>query len=92
MPANAFGLYDMAGNVWQWTEDCYAETYASASRDGSAAPEHASCLRVDRGGSWYYPAWLLRSATRERNPADYRDMMLGFRVARTLMAGGSRER
>jgi formylglycine-generating enzyme required for sulfatase activity len=41
-------------------------------------------MRVDRGGSWLYPAWLLRSATRERNPADYRDAIMGFRVARTL--------
>jgi formylglycine-generating enzyme required for sulfatase activity len=76
-PANAFGLYDMAGNVWQWTEDCYADTYASA-------PKENPCLRSDRGGSWYYPAWLLRAATRERNPAGYRDGVMGFRVARTL--------
>jgi ketosteroid isomerase-like protein len=42
-----------------------------------------SCL-IDRGGSWLYPAWLLRSATRERNPADYRDRIMGFRVAKTI--------
>ena len=41
-------------------------------------------MRVDRGGSWLYPAWLLRSATRERNPADFPDRIMGFRVARTL--------
>lgn len=83
-PPNPFGLYDMAGNVWQWTEDCYAESYANAPADGSAAETGNACLRVDRGGSWYYPAWLLRPATRERNPADYRDAVMGFRVARTL--------
>jgi formylglycine-generating enzyme required for sulfatase activity len=82
-PANAFGLYDMVGNVWQWTEDCYAESYANAPADGSAAAGDA-CLRLDRGGSWLYPSWLLRSATRERNPADFRDAIMGFRVARTL--------
>ncbi|MFN2548712.1 MAG: alpha/beta fold hydrolase [Myxococcales bacterium] len=75
-PANAFGLYDMAGDVWQWTDDCYTETYASAPAPG--------CMRVDRGGTWLYPSWLLRPATRERNPPEFRDAIMGFRVARTL--------
>ncbi len=93
-PPNAFGLYDMAGNVWQWTEDCYDNNYAGTPADGRAnetpsSDVHANdsqgkCLRVDRGGSWMFPARLLRSATRERNPADYRDAIMGFRVARTL--------
>jgi formylglycine-generating enzyme required for sulfatase activity len=85
-PANRFGLYDMAGNVWQWTQDCYAESYAAAPNNGAAAEVGNQCLRVDRGGSWYYPAWLLRPATRERNPSDYRDKVMGFRVARSLAA------
>jgi formylglycine-generating enzyme required for sulfatase activity len=82
-PPNAFGLYDMAGNVWQWTEDCYDNSYSGIPADGRAneAPSsdpkakdgHGNCLRVDRGGSWMFPAWLLRPATRERNPADYRN-------------------
>ena len=83
-PANSFGLYDMAGNVWQWTEDCYAENYGNAPTDGSANELGEACMRVDRGASWLYPAWLLRSAVRERNPADYRDAIMGFRLARTL--------
>jgi formylglycine-generating enzyme required for sulfatase activity len=82
--ANHFALYDMGGNVWQWTEDCYAESYVSAPADGSAAEDGSTCLRVDRGGSWLYPAWLLRPATRERNPAGYRDIIMGFRVAKTI--------
>lgn len=93
-PPNAFGLYDMAGNVWQWTEDCYDNSYAGIPADGRAneAPSsdpkakdgQGNCLRVDRGSSWMFPAWLLRPATRERNPADYRNDIMGFRVARTL--------
>jgi len=91
--ANAFGLYDMVGNVWQWTEDCYAESYSSAPTDGRANEAGVSdprpngthqCMRVDRGASWFFPPWALRSATRERNPEDYRDAYMGFRVARTL--------
>ena len=83
-PANAFGLYDIVGNVWQWTEDCYADTYAKAPADGSAAESPSGCMRVDRGSCWLYPAWLLRSATRERNPPEFRDVIMGFRVAKTL--------
>ena len=69
--------------VWQWTEDCYADSYANAPQDASVAEVTPDCRRIDRGGSWFYPTWLLRSAPRERNPSDYRDMMLGFRVAKT---------
>jgi formylglycine-generating enzyme required for sulfatase activity len=83
-PMNSFGLYDVVGNVWQWTEDCYAENYTSAPADGRASPGGTDCLRVDRGGSWLYPDWLLRSATRERNPADYRDVIMGLRVVKAL--------
>jgi formylglycine-generating enzyme required for sulfatase activity/dienelactone hydrolase len=83
-PANPFGLHDIVGDVWQWTEDCYADSYAGAPSDGTARAWIAECMRVDRGGSWKYPAWLLRSATRERNPPGYRDAIMGFRVARPL--------
>ena len=83
-PANPFGLYEIVGNVWQWTQDCYSDSYANAPTDGSASEAGDACMRVDRGAAWFYPAWLLRSATRERNPADYRDTVMGFRLARTL--------
>jgi formylglycine-generating enzyme required for sulfatase activity len=81
---NRFGLYDIVGNVWQWTQDCYAESYVRAPTDGSAAENAHDCMRVDRGSCWLYRTWLLRSATRERNPADFRDVIMGFRVAKTL--------
>lgn len=83
-PANRFGLYDIVGNVWQWTEDCYADSYSDVPTDGSASEIGDACRRVDRGSSWFYPAWLLRPAVRDRNPASYRDMMMGFRLARSL--------
>ena len=93
-PANGFGLYDVVGNVWQWTEDCYDNTYSTAPADGHATETPSSdvhardskgnCLRVDRGSSWMFPTWALRPATRERNPADYRDSIMGFRVAKTI--------
>jgi len=93
-PPNAFGLYDIAGNAWQRTEDCYDNSYAPAptggranqapSSDPKAKDGQGNCLRVDRGGSWMFPAWLVRSATRQRDPADNRSVNIGFRVARTL--------
>ncbi|HZD76837.1 MAG TPA: formylglycine-generating enzyme family protein, partial [Acidobacteriaceae bacterium] len=91
--ANPFGLYDMVGNVWQWTADCYAGSYSGVPTDGGANDIGVSdprpkgthqCMRVDRGGSWLFQPWALRSATRERNPIDFRDAYMGFRVARTL--------
>jgi formylglycine-generating enzyme len=82
--ANPFGLYDMAGNVWQWTRDCYVDSYTKAPKDGRSVGMPDGCMCIDRGGSWYYPSWLIRPATRERNPPEYRDLIMGFRVARAL--------
>ena len=83
-PANDFGIFDTAGNIWQWTQDCYAPTYDKAPDDGRAVETGDSCLRVDRGGSWLNPLWLLRPTTREHNASDFRDRTIGFRVARDL--------
>jgi len=80
---NPFGLYDMHGNVWEWVQDCWAETYDAAPRDGSAAAESAGCMRVFRGGGWDSSAAGSRSARRERGaPGDAREW-LGFRLALT---------
>jgi formylglycine-generating enzyme required for sulfatase activity len=82
---NRFGLYDMAGNVYQWVEDPYADDYASAPADGSAATKGApGGRRVLRGGSWYgNPHWM-RSAYREGYQPEKKDSDIGFRIARGL--------
>ena len=83
--ANGFGLYDMVGNVREWTEDCYHDSYRGAPADGSAWIEGANCSsRVVRGGSWLIAPAFLRSAARYWFSPDYRLNYLGFRVARTL--------
>jgi formylglycine-generating enzyme required for sulfatase activity len=81
---NAFGLYDMAGNVWQWVEDCHHENYNGAPVDGSAWISKGCGDRVDRGGSWYEDALKLRSAYRDQYPAEKLSDNVGLRVARTL--------
>jgi len=83
--ANAFGLYDMHGNVFEWVEDCYHSNYIGAPADGSAWT--TSCeqdYRVRRGGSWYTAPRNIRSALRDKSVPGDRDNDLGFRVARTL--------
>jgi formylglycine-generating enzyme required for sulfatase activity len=81
---NAFGLYDMAGNVWQWVEDCYHANYDGAPTDGSAWISGGCQSRVVRGGSWDSDPRLLRSASRRGAGADSRTASIGFRVARSL--------
>jgi formylglycine-generating enzyme required for sulfatase activity len=83
---NAFGLYDMHGNVWQWVEDCYHKTYQGAPTDGSVWTANCEEDRVLRGGSWYSGQDSLRSANRSRSSPDNRSnyLGLGFRVERTL--------
>ena len=82
---NAFGLHDMHGNVWEWTEDCWNGTYAGAPAGGSAWLSGDCTRRVLRGGSWLSSPGNLRAANRDRNPTGYRSSSLGFRVARTLI-------
>jgi formylglycine-generating enzyme required for sulfatase activity len=84
LPANAFGLYDMSGDVWQWVQDCYHPSYAQAPTDGAAWDEPACASRVLRGGSWASDPEFLRSADRASFYPTYRDINVGFRVARTL--------
>jgi formylglycine-generating enzyme required for sulfatase activity len=83
---NAFGLYDMNGNVWQWVVDCYHDNYEGAPADGGAwtANCKSDSSRVLRGGSWYIIPGLLRSASRYRVDSGLRLNLFGFRVGRTL--------
>jgi formylglycine-generating enzyme required for sulfatase activity len=81
---NAFGLYDTAGNTWQWVRDCYHDNYDEAPTDGSAWTGGDCSRHVVRGGSWYDGPRTVRSAYRTGDATDNRNSSLGFRIARTL--------
>jgi formylglycine-generating enzyme required for sulfatase activity/DNA-directed RNA polymerase subunit E'/Rpb7 len=79
--ANAFGLFDMHGNVWEWCEDVWHDSYQGAPIDGSAwlsGGDSSYCSL--RGGSWYGDADVCRSAFRDVNRSDTRDVDIGLRV------------
>ena len=81
---NAFKLYDMHGNVSEWVEDCDSDSYQRAPQDGSAFLVPDCRRRIRRGGSFLYSAKILRSASRDLDPADLISDRIGMRVARTL--------
>ncbi len=81
---NPWGLYQVHGNVDEWCEDCWNESYNDAPTDGSAWTAGNCALRLLRGGSWYHPPWYIRAAHRYGNIADDRISNVGFRLARTL--------
>ncbi len=82
--ANAFGLHDTIGNAAEWVQDCYAEEYGKAIRDGSAFEKQGCEKRVIRGGSWSYPPVDARAANRHRYEPGFRNDSVGFRIARSL--------
>ena len=84
-PSNTFGLHDMLGNVWEWAEDCWRDSYSGVPSDGSVWTTGGDCsARVLRGGSWVSRPGSLRSALRNGNSTGDRYYYLGFRVSRTL--------
>ena len=81
--SNPFGLHDTTGNVWEWVEDCWHDSYHGAPDNGKAWKETGVCsYRVLRGGSYYCFPRHTRSANRWKLKQDYRGMYVGFRVAR----------
>ena len=82
--ANAFGLHDVHGNVWEWVQDCWNGSYAGAPRNGNAWESGGCPRRVLRGGSWdNYPRYL-RAADRSWGGTGIRSGDDGFRVAQTF--------
>jgi formylglycine-generating enzyme required for sulfatase activity len=84
-PANPWGLCEVHGNVWEWVQDCWHDSYQGAPNDGSAWGTGDCTRRVLRGGSWLNEPWNLRSAYRYWYVPDWRDYgYVGFRVAQDL--------
>jgi formylglycine-generating enzyme required for sulfatase activity len=84
LAANAFGLHDLIGNVWEWTADCFTDDYSSAGSDSTARSQTNCQMRTLRGGDWFSPPASLRPAVRARAKPDARHDDIGFRVVRTL--------
>lgn len=85
-PPNPFALYDTAGNVWEWVEDCWHGNYEGAPTDRAWKQENGGQCgrRVIRGGSWYNSPVNLRCSTRNADDAAERSDSVGFRLARDI--------
>jgi formylglycine-generating enzyme required for sulfatase activity len=78
-PPNAFGLYDMHGNVWEWCQDDWHDNYSNAPKDGSVWTSQSGITKLLRGGSWTYTPANCRSASRYHSNLGNYDL-IGFRV------------
>jgi formylglycine-generating enzyme required for sulfatase activity len=82
--ANAYGVYDTSGSVWEWVADCWHNNYKGAPADGRTWDEPDCRVRVIRGGSWREGAPYMVASTRFKYDASVRHSQNGFRVARSL--------
>lgn len=82
-PANAWGLHEVHGNVWEFTDTPWQDSHINANRDGSSS-NHYSPWIVTKGGSWFDDAVWARSASRKKRLFDEMDTNLGFRVVREI--------
>ena len=82
--ANPFGLYDTAGNVWEWIADSWHKDYTNAPNDGKSWTDNATSNRVLRGGSWINVSNDSRAALRVRDYPYYGLTGIGFRVVRRV--------
>lgn len=83
--ANPWGIHDLQGNVWEWTQDCWHNSYVGAPTDGSAWTSGGDCgKRVNRGGGWGNNPRSMRPTGRDADPANSRGDAIGFRVAREM--------
>jgi formylglycine-generating enzyme len=82
--ANGYGLYDMAGNVWEWVSDWYAEDYYQHSPGNNPAGPELMAVRVRRGGSWSVSAGSLRTAARTWGYPDVSTINGGIRCAKDV--------
>jgi formylglycine-generating enzyme required for sulfatase activity len=83
-PPNRFGLYDMHGQVREWTLDLWRESYDATPSDGGPALDGQASMRVVRGGAWCDPPTLLRASARSRATQSVRSEAIGFRLLRVL--------